>query len=378
MSGLGITPAAQQRAMDAGRTGLRPLAAFPGVGPEFASLPAGWILPRSTFAGNRYGPASQLAIALARDAIADAGWEAPALRDCWLFVGTSRGNTAGSLAPWPGRRAHRRMATSNSMHSEMAAAVSITFGIRGPFQVISNGCASGLDAIGFGYWAVAAGMAPRVLVVSADLPLISPLLRSYQQTGLLSRNGVNDPYAPTTSGFLPGEGGAALCIEPAAPDRPGYARLCGYWANSDAYHPLGLPADGAGIADCLRQALAPLGRRRINAICPHASGTAAHGQAEQRALQTIFADAPPASVSLHLMKPFTGHAIGASGALDTAILAYYLRRHLLPPNLPGLAGAGGPFTMPTAPLPCRPGIVLKISVGMGGHNAVIALAPVED
>ena len=63
-----------------------------------------------------------------------------------------------------------------------------------------------------------------------------------------------------------------------------YGHLHGYWVTSDAYHPLGLPDDGRGIARCLRLALDDLSGRGIAAICPHASGTKAHGQAERRAL----------------------------------------------------------------------------------------------
>lgn len=265
------------------------------------------------------------------------------------------------------------MATSNSMHSEMAAAVSIELGIHGPYQVLSNGCSSWLDAAGLGYWAVSSGMAPRALVISPELPLVPALLQSYAQTGILSRNGLNDPYNTATTGFLPGEGGAALVLEPPEDGRPAYGSVLGYWANSDAFHPLDLPADGAGIADCLRVALHGLNGRPVSAICPHASGTHAHGQAERRALRAVFrqADAP---ISLHLMKPFTGHAIGASGAVDLATLLHHLRQGVLPPNLPGLTSTGGPFTLPEAMQPVGKGIVLKISVGMGGHNAIVAVA----
>jgi 3-oxoacyl-[acyl-carrier-protein] synthase II len=376
MSGLGQTPEEHQAALDAGHPGLRPMSLLPEIGEEFGDLPAGWLEPRSLLAGNRYGPATNFSLLLARQAIANAQLTAEELTQAWLFVGTSRGNLAGWLSSWPGRRGHRQMDTSNSMPSEMAAAVSIEFGLRGPYQVLSNGCASGLDAIGLAYWAVASGVAPRALAIGADLPLLPALLRSYRQTGLLSRNGVNDPYSPATSGFLPGEGGAALVLEPASRQRPQpeYGFLRGYWANSDAYHPLGLPEDCRGIADCLRQAVQTFPISRISAVCPHASGTSAHGQAERRALQSVFREADRV-ISLHLLKPFTGHTIGASGAVDTALLFYYLRQGRLPPNLPGLTGAGVLFHLPEEAIAQnRRNIVLKISVGLGGHNAVLALS----
>jgi 3-oxoacyl-(acyl-carrier-protein) synthase len=374
MSALGNTPEEHQAAMDAGRSGLRPLRELPYPDAQFAELPAGWVEPREFLAGERYGPGTNFALELTRRLIADVSIEVEALRDAWLLVGTSRGNAAGWVETWPGRRGHGRMSTSNSMHSEMAAAVSIEFGIHGPYHVLSNGCSSGLDAIGLGYWAVRCGMAPRALVVSADLPLVSPLLSSYAETGLLSRNLLNDPYSPETTGFLPGEAGAALLLERVSEAaRSAYGYLHGYWINSDAFHPLGLPPDGRGIADCLRAGLDELPGRRVAAVSVHASGTLAHGQAERRALQTVFADADR-EINLHLMKPFTGHAIGASGAVDTAVLLHYMRQGLFPPNLPGLTGAGAPFRLPDSPVPLAEEMVLKTSVGMGGHNAVVALS----
>src|SRR5438067_8296713 len=216
--------------------------------------------------------------------------------------------------------------------------------------------------------AVSSGLAPRALVVAADLPLLDELLVSFAQTGLLSQNGVNDPYSTNTTGFLPAEGGAALVLEPVSARSEAYGEMLGYWANSDAYDPLGLPPDGKGIADCIRMALQSLcvdlnKPNEIAAVCPHASGTLAHGQAEHCALETIFFDGSKPNEktpSLHLMKPFTGHTIGASGAVDAAILFHHLGQNLLPPNLPALAGE--PFDLPSQPRAIRANdIVLKIS-----------------
>ncbi|MBI2300784.1 MAG: hypothetical protein HYU66_17890, partial [Armatimonadetes bacterium] len=155
---LGCTLEQQWSRLTERRHGLRPLGeVLPGL-PD-AWLPAGWIEPRSALAGNRFGPATNLALAVAREAVADASWGRAELRDAWLWVGSSRGNLAGWLAPWPGRRPHRQMATSNSMHSELAAAVSIELGLRGPWHVLSNACASGLDALGLAATLVAARLA---------------------------------------------------------------------------------------------------------------------------------------------------------------------------------------------------------------------------
>jgi 3-oxoacyl-(acyl-carrier-protein) synthase len=369
-SGLGADLAAMRAAMVAGRHALRPLREFGGLPERFAEVPGAWLADRKPLRGRKYGAASNLALAVARQVIAEAGWSREQTAGGWLFAGSSRGNASELLGLRHGRRPHPLYAASNSLHSEIAACVSIECGIRAPWQVFSNGCSSGLDALVWAAHAVSCGLAPRALVVSVDLPLAGALLDDFAATGLLGTNGVNDPYSESTSGFFPAEGAAAMTIEP----RGAGTRLLGAWFASDAYDPVGVPPDGAGLARVLRlawqhlDAAAPGWRA---AICPHANGTRSHGLAECAAIRAVLAETGAAGVTGHLCKPFTGHALGASGALDAAILHEFLRHGELPPNLPGLTGGG--LELPSRVQPPGGRTVLKLGVGMGGHNALVAM-----
>lgn len=373
---LGESADSHRTTIDSGKHGLRPLGEFGSGEQPFPDLLGGWIGNRGWLSGRRYGGASNAAVRIAKLAVDDAGWSAQDLRDAWLFSGTSRGNTGELFDQWNHRRPIPMFAASASMHSEISAAVSIELGIHGPWQTLTNGCASGLDALGFAFLAVSSGMAPRALAVSVDFPLVPELLQAFRKTGLLSHDNTIDPYHPDTTGFHPAEAITALTIEPATEDAA-FPEILAYAANSDAYDSVGLPEDGGplvALLDQLSETLPP--SLRIKAVCPHASGTAAHGAAEHRALRTWASKHPAPPVSLHFMKPFTGHSLGASGALDTAILALYLRDGLLPPNLPGLVPLEPPLSAPLTPTPLDPDeIVAKIAVGMGGHNAVLALRP---
>ena len=374
-SALGGDIAAQAAAMSRPVAPLRPLAAHPEAGGEFPELLAGWIDDRSWLAGRKYGGASNAAVRAARAAVAESGWTPAELAGCHVFCGTSRGNTGELLGTWHDRDPVRRLSTSNSMHSEPAAAISIELGIRGPWLTLSNGCSSGLDALALAFLTLTSGAATRALAVGVDFPLMPQLLRLYHSTGILSTNNVNDPYSPHTSGMLPAEAVAAVALE--VSDRPG-PRVLAALANSDAYDNVGLPADGAPTIRLLETALRhPAVRdRRVTAVCPHASGTLAHGGAESAALAAVFGAPGRAPVSLHLMKPFTGHSLGACGLLDVALSGAFLRRGLLPPNLPGLTQpTGTDFALPTAALPFAPDdCLLKLAVGMGGRNVVVALS----
>lgn len=368
---LGSAAVDHVTALHAARSGLRPLRDHLGSACALPALPAGWLTSRECLKRRRYGAASNLAVTLAKEALADAGWSDAEAASAWIFAGSSRGNVGELLGEHHGRRRVAKFAASNSMHSEIAAAVSIELGIKGGWQVLSNGCSSGLDALGMAAAMVSAGLAPRAVVVSVDLPLVPALLADFASTGLLSTNGINDPYAVSTTGFLPAEGGAALLIEPPG-QRPAMAQVHGYWVNSDAWDAVGLPKDGAPIRDLIDEILEGCPTQKT-AICPHASGTALHGRAELAALQAAFPATRGRSASLHLMKPFTGHTLGASGAVDAAILAAFLASKKLPPNLPGLSGGGGALSVPETALSAHDTAVIKISSGMGGHNAAVLM-----
>ena len=217
------------------------------------------------------------ALSVAGEAIREAGWTADDLRDAALVVGTSRGNAAGWLGPWPGRRPFRLMAASNTIHSEPAAAISIEFQITGPNHVLASGCAAGLDAIGIAMMLVRSGAAPRALAVAVDLPLVPLLLDNYAASGILAERLVADPYRPGTAGFVPAEGAAAMAIDTRAGNHP---RLVHYGCNSDASDPVGIPKDG-GRTPALFQAVENPARQ-IVAVCPHATGTAVQAAASAR------------------------------------------------------------------------------------------------
>lgn len=365
LSALGTTAAAHRQAVLAGHVPFQRLAGLLGPDSPHAMRPAAWIGNRALLTHRKWSPATMAALHAAREAIAEAGWSADDLRDAALVLGTSRGNAAGWLGPWPGRRPFRLMAASNTIHSEPASAISIEFRITGPNHVLASGCSAGLDAIGIAMMMVRCGLAPRALAVAVDLPLVPMLLDSYASSGILADDPRTDPYRPGTAGFIPAEGAAAMAIECSPGNHP---RLLYYACNSDACDPVGIPKDGGRTPDLFHQLHDPAWHPV--AVCPHATGTAVQAAADPAALARAF---PLVRPTLHVLKPITGHAIGASGLLESVILAGFLRDSQLPPNRPGLYAPPG-FVMPACPLAAS-GPVAKLAHGMGGHNALLVLSP---
>ncbi len=364
LSALGESVAEHREALISQRWAFRPLGEL--LDGDFASVPASWIVDRKLLRNRKWSPASMAALHVARQAVEHAGWSRDELRESVLMLGTSRGGAAGWLEPWPGRRGFPIMQASNSMHGEAAAAISIELGICGSYQVVSTGCSAGIDALGMAAMHLQCGMAQRALVVAVDLPLVKLLLDSYQSAGILSRNGKNDPYHPQTSGIFPAEAAAAMTLE--IDDASPGVRMRGYLANSDARDALSLSPESGQLVALMQQAKNRFGDPV--AICPHATGTASHAIAEPRCLHASFLDFTP---SLHLLKPFLGHGIGAGALLETVILSDFLERGQLPPNRVDLF-APDRFHVPAQIRPCSGG-VWKMAASLGGHNALVALEP---
>jgi 3-oxoacyl-(acyl-carrier-protein) synthase len=153
-----------------------------------------------------------------------------------------------------------------------------------------------------------------------------------------------------------------MTIEPLLAGR--HPRLLHYACNSDACDPVGIPRNGGRTPDLFGHCA-----ESTAAVCPHATGTAVQAAADPAALQRIFPGEKP---SLHLLKPVLGHAIGASGMLESVVLAAFLRDGMLPPNMPGMHAPPG-FILPESPTAAS-GPLAKISHGMGGHNSLLILA----
>ncbi|MBN8459571.1 MAG: hypothetical protein J0M04_17210 [Verrucomicrobia bacterium] len=365
LSALGTDVNAHLAAVRGRVVPFRPLGGLLGAENPHAKRPGAWIENRAALTHRKWSPVTMAALHVAGQAITEAGWNADDLRDAALVVGTSRGNAAGWLGPWPGRRPFKLMAASNTIHSEPAAAISIVHGMPGPNQVLASGCSAGLDAIGVAMMMVQSGIAPRALAVAVDLPLVPLLLDNYAQSGLLAPAFDLDPYAPDTAGFVPGEGAAAMAIT--ADHRPTGLTVLHYGCNADACDPVGIPASGGRTPELLEKASAVCGLP--SAACPHATGTAVQAKADPAVFRAAF---PSGHMpTLHLIKPFTGHTIGASGLLESVILAAFMRGGTLPPNLPGRHAPEG-IDLPSDEIPCR-GNAVKVSHGMGGHNAALTI-----
>jgi 3-oxoacyl-[acyl-carrier-protein] synthase II len=266
------------------------------------------------------------------------------------------------------------------------AHAAVALGARGYNATIVAACASGTQAIGEAYRAVASGLADVVLAGGTEAWLTEAGLISFALMGALSRwSGdparASRPFDKDRSGFVPAEGAAILVIEEqrhalrrgAQP----LAEIRGYACTNDAYHIVAPDPQGQGAAHCIRLALHDAGvvPEEIDYINAHGTGTQRGDIAETKAIKTALGP-HSASVPISATKSMIGHSMGAAGALEAAACVQTLLTGVIHPTI-NLESPDPQCDLDYVPKVARRRsvrTVLKNSFGFGGHNACLVLA----
>ena len=221
-------------------------------------------------------------------------------------------------------------------------------GIAGPAHFVSTACSSAGKAFGSAARLVEAGVVDAVLVGGVDA-LCEMTVRGFRSLGVLAETPCR-PFGAERPGINIGEG-AALFVLDRAGDAP--CALLGVGESADAHHMTAPDPEGTGAEQAMRGALAlaQLTPSDIDLINAHATGTATGDVAEALAIDRIFGRSVPVSAT----KGYTGHALGAAGAIEAALAMLCLDHSWLPASL----GA----------LPLDPS--LHIDVVTGGRTAKI-------
>jgi minimal PKS ketosynthase (KS/KS alpha) len=318
---------------------------------DFDPAAAG-LSPRQTRRCDRY---IQFALAAAAEAVADSGIDLDgATADATgVVLGTAVGGTTAlereyvvasdSGKDWLVDPDHAAPFLYQALvPSSLAADVAARFGTHGPAQVVSTGCTSGLDAIGYAFQLIADGEADVVLAGASDSPISPVTLASFDAIKATSPDEsdpgrASRPFDRDRQGFILGEGAAVLVLEELEHARRRDARLycevSGYATRGNAFHMTGLRPDGAematAIGDALRQGrLAPESVSYINA---HGSGTKQNDRHETAAFKRSLGD-HAYRVPISSIKSMVGHSLGAIGAIEMAACALTVERGVIPPT----------------------------------------------
>src|SRR5580765_6524746 len=295
----------------------------------------------------RYSRAALLAVIAAREAWRDAG-----LRVGEPGAGVLMGSGGGGIDV--GEAQYRDFFTTGGRHvtpyaiaigivGMLSSEVSISLGLRGMSHVLSTGCTSSTDALGYAARLIRSGEADVLLSGGADGCVTPGMIFGFSRMRAVSTR-YNDrpseasrPFDRGRDGFVLGEGAWMYVVEREDRARARgariYATVEGYHSTCDAYHRVQMDPDGAEIVACIDGALQRAGRshEEIGYINYHGTSTVLNDAIESRSVRRAFgslADRIPGSST----KSMIGHPQGASGAAGVVTTALAISRGFLPPT----------------------------------------------
>jgi nodulation protein E len=269
------------------------------------------------------------------------------------------------------------MTVPMAMGSAPASRIANEAGARGPVFGVTGACSSAGHAIMLGMLMIRWGLADAVLAGGTDSSLGWANLATWDGMRAISPT-LCRPFSQERDGLVLGEGAGVVVLEAAgraaARGRRPLARLAGAAMSSDAGDLLN--PDPEGMAAAMAGAIADAGwdAADIDYVNAHGTGTRANDRAESAALRAVFAGLPGLSVSS--TKAATGHALGASGALEAVATLCALEQGVIPPTLNFLSrDSECDFDVTPNEPRCKPvGLALSNSFAFGGLNVSLAFA----
>jgi 3-oxoacyl-[acyl-carrier-protein] synthase II len=226
----------------------------------------------------------------------------------------------------------------------VSSEISISLRLHGVSHVLSCGCTSSSDAIGYAAALVRSGEADVILSGGTDACVTPGMIFGFSRMKVVSM-AYNDrpaeasrPFDKGRDGFVLGEGAWMLTLEREDRARARgakiYAAVEGYGSTCDAYHRVQMAPDGGEIVRAISAAIDRSGRPReeIGYINYHGTSTIINDAVESRCVREVFGDraerVPGSSV-----KSMIGHPQGASGAAGVVTAALAINRGFLPPTI---------------------------------------------
>jgi 3-oxoacyl-[acyl-carrier-protein] synthase II len=264
--------------------------------------------------------------------------------------------------------------------------IAIEYGVTGPNATNAMSCAAGTMAIGEAARIIRSGDADVAFAGGVDAPLAPVCYGAFASMRAMSKRnddpaGACRPFDRERDGFVMGEGACVLILEDAgraaARGARVYAEVGGYGSNNDAFHMAAPLPDGSRAAACMAAAIrsAGLAPEDVDHVNAHGSSTPLNDGTESRAVRAALGKHAD-RVSVTATKPYHGHALGASGAIEAGIGCLTIHHGWVPPilnlehpdedcDLDYVTGARGRDQQVRA--------LLSNSFGFGGINAVLLL-----
>ena len=221
-------------------------------------------------------------------------------------------------------------------HGNLSSEISIALRLRGPSHVLSTGCTSSTDAIGYAMMLIRCGVVPMMLAGGADAPISAGILSAFERMKVVSTRAWDDPakasrpFSRDRDGFVLGEGAWMFLLEDAehaaARGATVLAELMGYGSTCDAFHRVQIAPDVVEPVRAMEMAIADAGvaKDEIGYVNVHGTSTQLNDRMETIALKKCF-NSHSDRVPMSSTKSMIGHPQGACGAAGLAATILAMR-----------------------------------------------------
>ena len=341
-----------------GRSGVRRISRFDpaeipvqiaGEVPDFDEL--AWVERRERKHVSRVLP---LALAAATEALSDAGIDAASLplerrRRFGVILGSGGGSQEFTEEQYRlfFHQQYKQMSlfcVPTGVMGTLSSELSVRFGLRGTSHVITTGCTSSTDALGYSLRQIQSGRLDIVLSGGADAPIALGIIKGFILMKILTDSWNHAPqrgsrpFSVDRDGFVLAEGSWMFVLEEYERARSRGAKMlaeiCGYGSTCEAFHRVRLQECGEEPARAIGLAMqaAGISAPNVHYVNLHGTSTQLNDRIETRALRLALGDHAP-HVPMSALKSQIGHPQGACGAAGVAATIVAMRSGQIPPTI---------------------------------------------
>jgi 3-oxoacyl-[acyl-carrier-protein] synthase II len=296
-----------------------------------------------------------LALAAASEALSDAGFDLASMPNgerqrTGVIVGTGGGPQEFLEEQYRlfFHGLHRQMSVycvPSGVMGTLSSDLNIRFNLLGPSHVVTTGCTSSTDALGYSYRQIQSGRLDAVLTGGADAPIALGIVKGFILMKILTDSWNEEPergsrpFNEDRDGFVLAEGSWMFVLEEMEHARARgariYAEICGYGSTCEAFHRVRLAECGEEPARAIEIAMkeASIGPQNVDYVNLHGTSTQLNDRIETRALKLALGDQRARQVPMSALKSQIGHPQGACGAAGVAATLIAMQRGMIPPTI---------------------------------------------
>lgn len=271
-----------------------------------------------------------------------------------------------------------------------AGNVAIKYNAQGPCVPVVTACSTGSNSIGEAFHVIAHGYADAMIAGGSEAVILPTAVAGFINCMALytgdDKDAASIPFDKRRSGFVMGEGSGILILEEyehaKARGAKIYAEIAGYGSTCDAYHVTAPHPEARGGSRAIKLAIEEAG---IDSSSPmyinaHGTSTPLNDTSETKAIKIALGEENAKKAYISSTKSMTGHMLGAAGAVEAIASVKAIETGIIPPTI-GYKEPDPECDLnycPNKAVEAPVDSAVSISLGFGGHNAVLAFKKAKD